>query len=193
MRLFIAINLNSNTKDGLLALRDELRSGAERGNFSLPENLHLTLAFLDECDHKQAASAKAAMSAVRFEPFELLIERIGRFGGRGVKSPGPVGHPLFKEGMGGRDAGQDEALWWAGVRVNEPMEQLHRELNDNLIAAGFSLDTRKFSPHITLGRRVVSDAASRRVEPFGETVRHIDLMKSERIAGKLTYTAIFRK
>jgi len=176
MRLFVAINLNSETKGGLLALRDELRAGAEQGNFSLPENLHLTLAFLDECDQKQASAAKAAMSAVSFEPFELLIERVGRFGGRG-----------------GERGGQAEALWWAGVRVNEPMAKLHRELNDSLAAAGFSLDTRKFSPHITLGRRVVSDAAPRRIEPFGETVSHIDLMKSERVFGKLTYTAIFRK
>jgi len=179
MRLFVAINLNSETKSGLLALRDELRSGAEQGNFSLPENLHLTLAFLDECDQKQASAAKAAMSAVRFEPFELLIERIGRFGGRGG-------------GRDGRD-GPDEALWWAGVRVNEPMAKLHRELNESLAGAGFSLDSRKFSPHITLGRRVVSGAVPRRVEPFGETVSHIDLMKSERIFGKLTYTAIYRK
>ena len=178
MRLFIAINLNSRTKSGLLALCEELRSGAEQGNFSLPENLHLTLAFLDECDQKQASAAKAAMSAVSFEPFELLVERIGRFGGR--------------DGRDGRD-GQGEALWWAGVRVNEPLAKLHRELSGNLAAAGFSLDGRKFSPHITLGRRVVSDAAPRRIEPFGETVSHIDLMKSERVFGKLTYTAIFRK
>ena len=77
--------------------------------------------------------------------------------------------------------------------MNEPMARLHRELNDSLAGAGFVLDSRKFSPHITLGRRVVSGAAPRRIEPFGETVSHIDLMKSERIGGKLTYTAIFRK
>jgi hypothetical protein len=38
MRLFIAINFNSDTRRGLLALRDDLRFRSERGNFSLPEN-----------------------------------------------------------------------------------------------------------------------------------------------------------
>jgi len=176
MRLFIAINLNEKTKKELLALRDELRSHAERGSFSFSENLHLTLAFLDECDAKQTVAAKAAMDSVSFEPFELLIERVGRFGGRG-----------------GNDPAQSEAIWWAGVQACEPLLVLHSRLTDNLIAAGFILDRRKYSPHITLGRRVVSDATPRRIEPFGETVRRIDLMKSERIDGKLTYTPIYRK
>ncbi len=55
------------------------------------------------------------------------------------------------------------------------------------------MDGRKYSPHITLGREVVTDAAPWQIEPFGETVTGIDLMKSERIGGKLTYTAIYSK
>ncbi len=33
----------------------------------------------------------------------------------------------------------------------------------------------------------------RRIEQFGETVTSVELMKSERINGKLIYTAIFSK
>jgi len=170
MRLFIAINLSNTTKDSLIDLRDELKSSSEYGNFSLRENLHVTLAFLDECDTKQAAAAKAAMDSVSFSPFDIRIDRIGRFGG-----------------------GQDEATWWAGVYVGAALSALNRDLAENLSAAGFSLDRRKFSPHITLGRRVVTGAAPRRIEPFGEVVKKIDLMKSERLSGRLTYTAIYQK
>ena len=53
MRLFIAINFNDDTHNRLIALRDELRSRSERGNFSLPENLHLTLAFIGEVSPKK--------------------------------------------------------------------------------------------------------------------------------------------
>jgi 2'-5' RNA ligase len=67
---------------------------------------------------------------------------------------------------------------------------LQRDLTDRLIAAGFSLDKRKYSPHITLGREVVTNAEPWRVEPFGKTVCKIDLMKSERKNGKLTYTVV---
>jgi len=171
MRLFIAINFNNATINSLIALRDDLKSSAERGSFTLSENMHVTLAFLGECSAKQAALAKAAIDTVSFQPFHVSIERVGRFGGRE----------------------QGEALWWAGLHVCEPLANLHRDLTETLIAAGFSLDRRKFSPHITLGRRVVTDAMPRRLEPFGETVHKIDLMKSERIDGRLTYTAIYNR
>jgi len=170
MRLFIAVNFNNATKNSLLSLRDELRSNAERGSFTLPENLHITLAFLGECNAKQAYTIKSVMDSVSFKPFEILIERVGRFG-----------------------SGEGETLWWAGANVCEVLSDLHRELTDKLIAAGFTLDKRKFSPHITLGRRVITGAAPRKIEPFGETVRKIDLMKSERIDGRLTYTAIHQR
>jgi len=170
MRLFIAVNFNRETKNSLLALRDELRSAAECGSFTLPDNLHITLAFLGDCNAKQTFAVKTVMDSVSFKPFDIRIERIGRFNGS-----------------------EGEALWWAGVRVGETLADLHRELTDGLIAAGFKLDSRKFSPHITLGRRVVTDAVPRRITPFGETVHKIDLMKSERINGKLTYTAIHNR
>jgi len=157
---------NTDTRSRLLALRDELFSRSKRGNFSLPENIHLTLAFLGECDARQTAAAKAAMDAVRFDPFDIHIERIGRFR---------------------RDGGD---IWWAGLRGNRQLSDLQRELTDKLIAAGFSLERREYKPHITLGREVVTDAFPCRIEPFGETVSSMELMKSERIAGKLTYTAI---
>ena len=181
MRLFIAINLGEKTKKELLAVLDELRSRALRGSFTFSGNMHLTLAFLGECDKRQADSAMAAMDAVHFEPFELLIERVGQFGGRGA------GQDMRASAMP-----QAESTWWAGVRVSGQLLELHRELNDNLSDAGFILDKRKFSPHITFGRRVVTDAAPWRLEPFGETVRKIDLMKSERLDGKLIYTPIYK-
>ena len=39
----------------------------------------------------------------------------------------------------------------------------------------------------------MTDIKPWQIEPFGETVGTIDLMKSERINGKLTYTSIFRR
>jgi 2'-5' RNA ligase len=169
MRLFIAINFNDETRARLLALRDKLRSRSKRGNFSLPENLHLTLAFLGECDAKQTASVKNVMTAVNFAPFDVMINQVG----------------LFKRG------GTD--IWWAGAAASEPLINLQRDLTNRLTDAGFTLDKRRYSPHITLGREVETDTTPWAIEPFGETVTGIDLMKSERINGKLTYTAIYKR
>lgn len=172
MRLFIAVNFSENTVDRLLDLRDIWRSRSRRGNFSWPENLHLTLAFLGECDAQQTAAAKAAMDAVTFQPLPLVIDRIGRFR---------------------RDGGD---IVWAGVRVDDALTGLHRSLSARLAEAGFKLESRKFNPHVTLGREVALSGQHRfgDITPvIADTVSRIDLMKSERILGKLTYTAIYAK
>lgn len=164
MRLFIAINFNDETRTHLLALRDELRSHSERGNFSRDENLHLTLVFIGEVSPKKVDAAKAIMDTVTFAPFTATVVRLGTFS-RGT-------------------------LWWAGLCEDKPLMDLQREIEFKFARCGFVPDGRKDSPHITLGREVVMDAKSWNIEPFGETVCAVDLMKSERIGGKLTYTAI---
>ena len=167
MRLFIVINFNNETRSRLLALRDELRGKSQRGNFSAPENVHLTLAFLGECDSKQTAAVKSVLDTVNFEPFNITIDCIGRF----------------------KRDGSD--LWWAGLNESKSLSDLHQKLTSGLCSQGFSLDKRKYNPHITLGREIVTDLKPWDIESFGETVGTIDLMKSERINGKLTYTAIY--
>ena len=167
MRLFIAINFKNETRSRLLDLRDELRGKSEHGRFSLPENLHLTLAFIGEVNPKKSDTIKAIMDTVTFAPFASEVERLG----------------TFSKGT----------LWWAGLRENEPLMMLQREVEHKLAFCGFDMDGRKYSPHVTLGREVVTNAKPWQIEPFGETVSTIDLMKSERINGKLTYTAIYSK
>lgn len=174
MRLFMAINFNNDTRSRLLSLRDELRSHAERGNFSLPENLHLTLVFLGECSAGQSSAIKSVMDKVVFEPFDIQVERVGR----------------FKRDDPHRASGD---TWWAGLHGSKPLLDLQQTLTDKLTAEGFSLDKREYKPHITLGREVVTDAVPWKMDPFGERVGQVDLMKSERMNGKLTYTSIYRR
>jgi len=168
MRLFIAINFNNDTKARLLGLRDKLKEKAVKGDFSLAENMHLTLVFLGECDTKQAAVIKSVMDEVNFKPFEAAIGRVGRFR---------------------RDGGD---VWWAGVQESEPLLELQRELTDKLAAKGFDIEKRKYSPHITLGRRVTADVLPENIEAFGERICAFELMKSERVNGRMVYTEIHK-
>ena len=166
MRLFFAINFNNKTRSLLLGVQDEVRYRSSGGSFTLPENLHLTLVFLGECSTKQAMAAKAAMDSISIDPFDIQVERVGRF------------------------KRYDGDIWWAAVSRSKPLLDLHSELTGNLSAAGFNPEKREYKPHITLGRRVITDTSPWKVEPFGETVTRVDLMKSERIAGMLVYKAI---
>jgi len=167
MRLFAAINFSGDTRARLLKLRDKVGECVQHSSLTSPDNLHLTLVFLGECDAEQTIAAKDALAATTFAPFELSIDRIGRFK---------------------RNGGD---IWWAGIRADKPLLNLQQTLTTALAATGFQLERRNYSPHITLARRIISPGTKPwSIELFGETVTAIDLMKSERINGKLTYTSI---
>lgn len=183
MRLFIAMNFNTGTRERLIALRDELRSRSQSGRFSLDENLHLTLEFIGDCRPKELGKIKAIMDTVTFAPFEITVERVGRFICKRLD---------YYEKWTGESTPQGD-IWWVGIKENRLLLNLQWELSECLRGAGFAIESRKYSPHITLGREVVTDAKPWAIKPFGEIVKSVDLMKSERINGKLTYTAVYEK
>ncbi len=169
MRLYIAVTFNKETRSLLLDMLDDLRSRSSDGVFRHPENMHVALAFLGEYDSKKLDAAKAVMDTMEFAPFTLSVDRTGR----------------FKRYNGN--------IWWAGLRGVKPLYDLHAELREKLIAEGIDLGKYKFNPHIILGTRVVTHANPWKIEPFGETITGIDLVKSEYVKGKPTYTAIYTK
>jgi len=166
MRLFFAINFSEETKSRLASLRDELQAKSARGNFSATENIHLTLAFLGECNAKQLTAAKAVLDSLNIEEMNIYFDCIGCFR---------------------RNEGD---IWWAGIAENAGLFALQHDLTEKLLSAQFKLENRKYSPHVTLARKVVTKYQPRQVEPFGETIRSVELMKSERVQGKLTYTIV---
>ena len=166
MRLFIAVNFNDDTKARLIKLQDELRAKSSGGSFPPIENMHLTLVFIGECDENQSSVIKSVMNTVHFEPFEIFIDRIGNFR---------------------RDGGD---LWWAGVREDEQLIRLQRQLANTLILKGFDIEARKYSPHITLGRRVKTTEKAWQIEGFGENVYGFELMKSILKNGKNVYISM---
>ncbi|MFY9381437.1 MAG: RNA 2',3'-cyclic phosphodiesterase [Eubacteriales bacterium] len=171
MRLFVAIALSENMKKPLLRAISELRNVATQGNFTKEENLHLTLAFIGEVSTSRVADAKRALDKVSAHPFTLALDGgIGRF----VRSGGDI--------------------YYANVGGGNALLSLASDVKRELTAAEFAIEERAFRPHITLGREVTvsSPVSSISIEPASMTVSHFGLYKSERIAGKLTYTEIHR-
>lgn len=175
MRLFIAINFSPETKEKLLATQSLLKIHTQRGSFTHPENLHLTLVFLGEVPDARVRALRQIMDSVTSAPFELNMNGIGRFK---------------------RDGGD---IWWVGVELCESLQTLYDQLYEGVTQNGFAVEKRKYTPHLTLAREVNlqpdADPAqlSAHAAAFTEHVNKISLMKSERICGKLTYTEIHSK
>lgn len=78
MRLFVAICFSDEIKALLSSVCQKLKTQSLSGNFTRPENLHMTLAFIGESN--RVAAVKSAMQQCTGAPFKLSLSGVGRFG-----------------------------------------------------------------------------------------------------------------
>jgi 2'-5' RNA ligase len=93
-----------------------------------PGNFHITLRFLGEVDEGTAADIDEALLQIRMPGFELAIAGTGSFG-----------------------TGDKPRVVYAGLDKSQPLNQLHDKIENALMRAGLPPDTRRFTPHVTLG------------------------------------------
>jgi 2'-5' RNA ligase len=179
MRLFTAVNFTDAVKKQLLEIQEQLRSQSTRGNFTRPENLHLTLAFLGETPEEKVPSLLQIILQTindtcplsETSPIELSFTHTGCF------------------------THSHKELWWVGADESCPglrrLKAIHSKLIKRFSDAGFSVDRRPFNPHITLGREVKHlQQIDLKCNEINVKVDRISLMKSEHIRGVLTYTEL---
>lgn len=121
-RLFVGIEIPEVVTDALTMLQD----GVDGARWRLPEQFHLTLVFIGDADRHGLEDAIEALGEVEAPPFELTLSGVGFFGGR-----------------------RPRALW-AGVAPSPELSHLQAKLETRLRRAGFELEKRKFTPHVTL-------------------------------------------
>ncbi len=161
MRLFIAVRLSPEMEEAVSRLQDRMKRQGFAGNYPPPRNLHVTLAFIGE--YPSADRVLEAMENVSFPPFALRLSGVGAFGD----------------------------LWWAGLNESPEMEALVRRLRHALSDAGIPFDRKKFTPHITLARKVRIPEGKRMPDAPEEacmTVEGISLMESVRGKTGMIYT-----
>jgi len=171
MRLFIAVNFDDAVKKRLLEIQAKLRSQCTRGNFTRPENLHLTMAFLGETPEAKVASILKIIEDAQVLPIELSFTHTGCF------------------------THSHKELWWIGADEKcsalSHLKAIHSKLIKRLLDANFSVDNRSFNPHITLGREIKHpEKIILNCDEIKVKVDNLSLMKSEHIGGVLTYTEL---
>lgn len=164
MRLFVAIQLNEKVKHSLLSIQEKLRRLGVRGNYTPPENLHLTLAFIG--DYPKPDSVLEVLETLHFEPVDLRLGGMGSFG----------------------------ELWWMGMEESEGLSSLVRQLRHALAQAGIPFDKKKFLPHITLVRRPeykhVPDFGGLSLPQTAMRAERVSLMLSTRGKNGMIYTQL---
>lgn len=163
MRLFYAVLFSEQIRQTLKEGIEQLRQISEKGSFTRPENLHLTLVFLGET--QRVREAQEVLERVDCPPISLTVSGLGAFQ---------------------RSGGE---IYWAGIQHSSGLLSLQRQLQRAAIETGFSIEARSFRPHVTLGREVILPTPpALQIPPVSMMVERVSLMRSERTVGKLVYT-----
>jgi 2'-5' RNA ligase len=125
MRLFIALNFDEDTVDSLCRLQSLLRDNNVEGNFTKPQNLHMTLAFIGEYGNPDDV-----LDVLEEVPFCSMPIRFSDV-------------YIYRE------------MCLLSIESNPGLESYVRRLRRALAEKGIPFDRKNFKPHITLVRRAV--------------------------------------
>jgi RNA 2',3'-cyclic 3'-phosphodiesterase len=130
MRAFIAIELPENIHQTLAREQARFRRACPDARWTRPEGLHLTLKFLGEIAESKTGEVIHSLEGMEgFRPFSLEVRGFGFF--PNARRP---------------------RIFWAGVTPTPPLSHLAEGVESAMQSLGFPLETRTFSPHLTLGR-----------------------------------------
>lgn len=125
MRLFVGLSFAHEIR----LVLGHLASGLDSVRWVKSENLHLTLRFIGDVSIGDAADLDLMLSAIDSEPFDLQFRGLGYFG-----------------------KGEKPRSLWVDITPNKNLLRLQEKVERSVVNAGFSVEGRKFKPHVTLGR-----------------------------------------
>ncbi|WP_064092695.1 RNA 2',3'-cyclic phosphodiesterase [Rossellomorea aquimaris] len=129
---FFALSLPEDTKERIQELTQRAWTQDSFKKWVHPDDYHITLAFLgDSSSHQLNDAIEHIEAKVRsLSSFSLELKQFGTYGK--VDSP---------------------RILWMGIHYSQPLHLLRELVYDGCKDVGFQLDSRPFSPHITLGRK----------------------------------------
>ena len=183
IRAFVAVGIAAAAREQLSGAAGRIRERIPDGiQWANPDGMHLTLKFMGNLPVSAVAPLLEALEAAAAgrRPFALELAGLGAFPHR-----------------------RPPRVLWAGVGGDlEALAGLQQAAEAAITGLGYPPETRRFAPHITLGRprRGLSDAQLSRIgaavygvappRPAGWRVTSVELMRSELLPSGARYTAL---
>ena len=137
-RLFVSIELPEPITKSLAELDPHLRGV----RWLEPRQMHLTLAFLGNVETEIQEALSQRLRAISWKSFFFPLAGLGTFPSKGWPK-----------------------IIWVGVGSGHPhLFQLHKRVQEALLAVGLETDLRSFHPHVTLAR--CRDVSPQTIRPF---------------------------
>ena len=163
--IFISFNFDDEITDELVRLQRQLKDAGTRGNITKQENLHMTAAFIGEYGNPD--DVLDILEQVAFRPIDISFDDV----------------QIFRE------------MYLLRIKSNHGLESYVRRLRRALAESEIPFDRKKFSPHITLIRKVsfqngTIDATKKIIIPNSASVRKVSLMRSVQGKSGMIYTEL---
>src|ERR1700719_2674088 len=137
-RLFVSIKL----PESITRLLAELDPHIRGVRWLEPRQMHLTLSFLGNVSGETQECLMEKLRAISWKSFFLPLVGLGTFPSKGWLK-----------------------IIWIGVGTGHPhLFQLHKRVQEALLAAGLEPDLRSFHPHVTVAR--CRDLSPQTIRPF---------------------------
>lgn len=167
LRCFIAIEMPESQKKSIKNIIDILMKSGADVKWVSSENIHITLKFLGQTDESLITSIKETLykKLLPYNPFYIKISDVGCF--PDVRRPRVI---------------------WVGIEESSTLKNLQKEIDNEIVKFGYSIEKRDFSPHLTIGRVRSQKGIAKMIKILDEfstfsfgniEIKNITLMKSE--------------
>jgi RNA 2',3'-cyclic 3'-phosphodiesterase len=132
MRAFIAITCPPELQSYVSKIQAKLKTLLPKVIPTKPENLHLTLKFLDQISCEESTNIKQIIRQIarKSSEFKISFETSGVF----------------------PDIKQARVIWLGSKQTPEDLKKITGELEEKLAALGIAREKRQFLIHLTIGR-----------------------------------------
>lgn len=183
-RTFIALEMHEVQQRHLAGVIRQMAIALPSVRWVDPASIHLTLAFLGELTDSRLTEAIQATKSAAQQSHTFSYR---------LTHPGFFGSPR-----------QPRVIWLGIDESSGTLLRLHRVLNQELAQRNFDLDSRPFSPHLTLARiksplppaelqqlqAILAETQKGRRASSPYTVQYLNVMKSELSRAGAQYTSL---
>ncbi len=175
IRIFFALPVPEKIKSILVDIQEEFKKRTGNIKWVRPSGIHLTLKFIGDVKPERARQLWEALEEVDYpEFFNISLQRSGVF-------PNP----------------RRPRVLWIGINGSMHLESIASKMDSRLLQEGVDTESRKFHPHLTIGRirnkiddQVVESFLNTDVPDVSMEVNSIICYKSELKPGGAVYTPL---
>jgi len=165
MRLFFALWPNDEARSQITDNRKCFDLKSEKSRLVSSDNFHVTLHYIGNVTRDQMYCLGRQAKQVNAKSFDLSLDYTGHF-----KKP--------------------KVFWFGCRRIPQALIELHNNLGREISECEFTPDSRPFSPHVTVARKINQEPEPAVIKPVHWHIDRFVMVESVSVFGGVRYEVV---